>query len=175
MSELSATEITMIAAVTKNNVIGADGDMPFRLKSDMRHFRETTMGKPVVMGRKTWESLPKPLEGRRNIVMTRDLTNDIEEATLASSVEEVLALCDEDEEIMVIGGGEIYRLWLPRADRILLSRVDVDVPGDTTFPPLDPVEWHCIRNERQQRAADDDYAWTLMELVRHYEHLEAGQ
>lgn len=171
MSDLIETEITMIAAVTTNNVIGVNGDMPFRLKSDMRHFRKTTMGKPVVMGRKTWESLPKPLEGRRNIVMTSDLSRDIEDATLASSIEEVLALCDEDPEIMIIGGGEIYRLWLPRADRILLSRVDLNVAGDTTFPALDPVEWHCIRNERRPRAEDDDYPWSLMELVRHFEEL----
>jgi dihydrofolate reductase len=123
------------------------------------------------MGRKTWEALPKPLEGRRNIVMTHDTRLTVEGGETVNDIEQALAICEDAEEIMVIGGGEIYRLWLPRADRILLSRIDAELEGDTTFPPLDPVEWHCISIETHMPKEGDDYPWTLLEMVRHYEGL----
>lgn len=137
--------ITMIAAVAKNGVIGRDNEMPWRIPQDMKDFRAYTMGKPCLMGRKTFESLPKPLEGRLNLVMTHDITKPIEGATVVPSLEAAvkIALIDEGhDELCVIGGEEIYRLAMPYANKILMTKIDKDFEGDACFPSFDP-HWHA--------------------------------
>ena len=136
--------VALIVAVAENGVIGREGKLPWRIPEDMKWFRARTAGKPLIMGRKTWESFPKrPLPGRTNIVITRDRGYQAEGAVVVVSFEAALdvAAGEEPDEVMVLGGAEIYRLALPRATRIYLTRVHAAVEGDTYFPPLDPAAW----------------------------------
>jgi dihydrofolate reductase len=129
--------ISLVYAQSRNGIIGADGGLPWRLPSDLKRFKETTLGKPIIMGRKTWEGLPrKPLPGRVNIVVTRQSSFAAEGAVVVGSVADALARAGEASEVCVIGGGEIYRMFLPLADRIYLTLVDADVEGDTRGPDL---------------------------------------
>lgn len=144
--------ITLIAAMDRGHVIGKNGDIPWRGKipADMDRFKELTLGKTVIMGRKTWESLrPKfrPLPKRLNIVVTRDKHFRADGASVAHSVDETIALAGDAREICVIGGGEIYALFLPLATRLELTIVDTKVEGDTRFPALDLKEWKIIESE----------------------------
>jgi dihydrofolate reductase len=134
--------ISLVYAQSKNGIIGADGGLPWHIPSDLKRFKETTLGKPIIMGRKTWESLPrKPLPGRQNIVITRQKNWSAEGADVASSVAEALKLAGNVPEVCVIGGGEIYHAFMGIAERIYLTEVDVMVEGDTVAPPLNPSEW----------------------------------
>ena len=130
--------VALVAAVARGGVIGRDGGLPWSLPEDMAHFREVTMGHPVVMGRKTWDSLPerfRPLPGRRNVVVSRNPVWSAEGAERAGSLDEALALAGEAERVSVIGGGELFAAALPTADEVLLTEIDLDVDGDTFFPP----------------------------------------
>ncbi|OAB41231.1 dihydrofolate reductase [Paenibacillus antarcticus] len=132
--------ITMIWAMGRNGVMGKDNGMPWRLPRDMAFFKEQTIGKPVVMGRKTWESFGgKPLKDRTNIVMTRDSEYKSHDAQIIHSLEEALDYAN-NQELMIIGGAQIYEKWLPYADRLLVTRIDEDFEGDTVFPDID---WTC--------------------------------
>ena len=133
--------ISIIAALTDNNVIGRDNDLPWRLPRDLRHFKAVTLGAPMIMGRKTFESLPGVLPGRRHIVLTRDPAWRRDGAEVAHSVEEALALADGNR-VSIIGGAEIFDLFLPVADKIHLTEVHLEPAGDTFFPDLDPAIWH---------------------------------
>lgn len=133
-------EIILILARADNGVIGKDGTMPWHLPADLRHFKSLTQGKPMIMGRKTFDSLPGLLLGRRHIVLTRDKTWEAEGAEVAGSVEEALKIAN-GPHIAVIGGAEIYRLFLPKADRIVLTEVHIDVEGDTVMEKFDPEIW----------------------------------
>jgi dihydrofolate reductase len=137
--------IALIVAVAENGVIGRDGKLPWRISEDMKWFRERTAGRPLIMGRKTWESFPKrPLPGRTNIVITRDASYKAEGAVVVTSLERALdvAYGEEPAEIMVIGGAEVYRAALPLARRIYLTNVHGEIEGDTHFPPIDRAAWH---------------------------------
>jgi dihydrofolate reductase len=137
--------VALIVAVAENGVIGRDNALPWRIPEDMKWFKARTMGKPCVMGRKTWESFPKrPLPGRTNIVVTRDPAYRAEGAVVVSSLQAALdvAAGEDPDEIMVLGGAEIYAQALPLADRIYLTSVHGEVAGDTTFPPLDRAQWN---------------------------------
>lgn len=159
--------ISYVVAVSRNGVIGSDGGLPWHISSDLKRFKELTMGKPVVMGRKTWESLPrKPLPGRRNIVITRQKGFAPEGAEVASTPEEALRLCGDAPEVAVIGGGEIYRLFWPLVDRIYLTEVDLEVGGDTHFPALSPSEWREVASEIHPRGERDSASFTLRILDR---------
>jgi dihydrofolate reductase len=141
---MKAPLIALIVAVAENGVIGRDGTLPWRIPEDMRWFKVRTEGKPCIMGRKTWESLPKrPLPGRTNIVVTRSANYRAEGAVVVPSLDAAIdvAAGEAPEEIMIIGGSELYRTALPRADRIYLTRVHGHVAGDTHFPELDPAAW----------------------------------
>src|SRR5690606_4360756 len=129
---------TLVVAVAKSGVIGRAGGLPWRLPEDLRHFKATTMGHHVIVGRKTWDSIGRALPGRTWIVVTRDPAYTAEGATVVHSLDEALdrARTAGEDEAMIAGGGELYRLALPRADRIWLTRVDAEVEGDVTFPPL---------------------------------------
>ena len=145
-----APRISLIAAVGANNVIGKDGDMPWRIPSDFAWFKRTTMGKPMIMGRKQFETFPKPLAGRPHIVVTRqmdyapegvDVVHDLDSAYALASR---LAAAAGTDEIMVIGGGDIYAQAMAKADRLYISHVDLSPDGDVRFPDIDPEIWEVV-------------------------------
>lgn len=124
----------MIAAMANNRIIGKDNQMPWHLPADFAWFKRCTMGKPVVMGRKTFQSIGRPLPGRNNIVISRDSSRVFEGTTVVSSIEEALKLLAGEAEVMIIGGGTIYSRCLDKADRLYLTHIDLDIEGDTRFP-----------------------------------------
>jgi dihydrofolate reductase len=166
------TQIVIIAALAENGVIGRGGTMPWRLKSDMRHFRALTMGKPVVMGRKTWLSLfVKPLPRRTNIVVTRDANFTAPGALVARSLEIALEAARGDAlrrgtDIMVIGGAEIYVQAMPLADRLEITRIHMAPEGDTLFPPIDPAAWREAAREPHSAGEGDDAAFDFVSFVK---------
>ncbi|PAL22231.1 dihydrofolate reductase [Sphingopyxis sp. GW247-27LB] len=143
---MNRPEITLILARAANGVIGADGRMPWHLPADLRRFKQLTMGRPMIMGRKTFDSLPAVLEGRRHIVLTRDAEWHDEHAEVAHSAPEALRLANAPQ-VMVIGGAEIYRLFLGLADRIELTEVALEPRGDAVIAAPDPAEWREVARE----------------------------
>jgi len=137
----------LVVAMAQNRVIGREGGLPWHIPGDLKLFKQTTLGKPIVMGRKTWQSLGRPLPGRPNIVITRDPAYQAEGAHVVGGLDRALVLAGElagelgTDEIMVIGGAEIYRLALPKADRLYLTEVSLSPDGDAFFPDLDMREW----------------------------------
>jgi dihydrofolate reductase len=161
--------IAFVVAVARNGVIGRQGRLPWRISSDLKRFKAITMAKPVIMGRKTWESLPRrPLPGRLNIVITRDKRFQAKGALVAASVGDALARARQaqSEEICVIGGSEIFREMLPMADRLYLTEVDLSPEGNVVFPPLDPKVWREISRETHAREEGDDTGFVLRVLDR---------
>ena len=155
-------------ARSRNGVIGRDGGLPWRLKSDMAIFRAVTMGKPVIMGRKTWESLPdvfRPLPGRRNIVISRNPAYDAPGATLAGSLEEAVRLAQDDAEVFVIGGAEIYRQALPLAQRLYLTEVARDFDADAFFPEFSASDWTEISRSAAKNCADLDFTFAVYQRI----------
>ncbi len=154
-------EIVLVAAVAENGVIGASGALPWRLKSDMARFKALTSGKPVVMGRKTFVSLRRPLPGRTNIVVTRDRGFAAAGAVVTTSLEQARSIATGDAmrrfatEIAVIGGAEIYAQWMDAADVLEITEVHDRPEGDTHFPPIDPMEWEEVARAPQPRAESD--------------------
>ena len=139
-------EIVLIAAVARNGTIGLGNRLVFQDPLDQRHFRETTLGHPVIMGRKTWESLPprfRPLPGRRNVVLSRDPAWRAEGAETAASLEQALALVRDAPRVFVIGGAQLYAQALPLAHELVLTEVDADLEGDTHFPPWDRTQFEA--------------------------------
>jgi dihydrofolate reductase len=139
---MSRTKVTLVVARADNGVIGKNGELPWRLRSDMHHFRSVTIDKPMIMGRKTFESLPKLLDRRRHIVLTRDESWHAEGAEVVHSVDEAMRAVANEPEVSVIGGAEIYRLFLDRADKIWLTQVHDSPEGDTVLPDFDYHVWH---------------------------------
>ncbi|MEO3386275.1 dihydrofolate reductase [Mesorhizobium sp. CAU 1741] len=154
-------KITLVVAIAENGVIGRDGGLPWRLSTDMRRFKDTTMGKPIVMGRKTWESFPKqPLPGRHNIVITRDPAYSADGATVVASLDEAIAEARRSgsAEACVIGGGQIYAQSLPIADRLDVTHVLANVDGDTRFPPIQPEIWTVVSSDNYPQGEKDTHA-----------------
>lgn len=141
---------SLIVAVASNGVIGKDGGLPWRLPADLAHFKAVTMGKPVIMGRRTWESIGRPLPGRRNIVVT---STPFEAVECAPSLDAALALVKSEEEVFVIGGARLFAEALPRADRLYWTDVEGEFEGDVRFPPVAWAEWKEV--ERRERAPDE--------------------
>ena len=158
--------ITLIAAVASNGIIGRDGDLPWHLPDDLKTFKRLTLGKPVVMGRKTWESIGRPLPGRQNVVMTRSGDYEAPGAHVVRSTSEALELLEGEDEIMIIGGGAIYRQFLDHADRIYLTEVDADIDGDVSFPDLDRRHWVEVAREHHPADTRHEHAFTLVQLAR---------
>ncbi|KMO38010.1 diacylglycerol kinase [Methylobacterium tarhaniae] len=158
--------VTLIVAVARNGVIGRDNALAWRLRSDLRRFRALTMGKPVVMGRKTWDSIGRPLPGRRVIVLTRDPAWTAPGTERAAGWDDAMRLAGAAEEVMVAGGAEIYALALPRADRIQLTEVDAAPEGDARFPAI-PPDFRAVAAESHPTGPDDEYAFRFVTLTRH--------
>ena len=162
-----STRLVLIAAVARNGAIGRDNDLLFREPADQRHFRDTTMGCPVIMGRKTWNTLPtrfRPLPGRRNLVLSRDASFKAEGAEVVGSLGEALALVDATAEaprVFVIGGAQLYTLALPRADELVLTEIDADLPGDVFFPPWDRSQFVETTRQGAVTSAGLPYAFVV--------------
>ena len=156
--------VTLVVARAENGVIGRDGGLPWRLPEDLKRFKALTMGTPMIMGRRTFESLPGLLPGRRHIVLTRDPGWEAEGAERAATVAEALALAGEPR-VSVIGGAEIFRLFLPLADRIELTEVHAEAEGDTILPPFDAAHWREVGRETHA-ATDGRPAYSFVTLAR---------
>lgn len=167
----NAPKIIMVAALDQNQVIGVDGGMPWHLPEDLKHFRRVTKNRPVVMGRKTFESIGRPLPKRVNIILTRDRSYSAEGVTIVYSVEEALAeagqaMTPELQEIMIIGGAEIYTLFLPYATDLILTYVEATLEGDTLFPTVNQESW--IETSRQHHPIGEKhrFAFDIVRLTR---------
>ncbi|MFL6600632.1 MAG: dihydrofolate reductase [Steroidobacteraceae bacterium] len=161
--------ISLVVAMARNHVIGRDNGLPWRLPADLKHFKSVTWGKPILMGRKTFESIGKPLPGRANLVLTRDRGWLAPAGVLvAHALDEALGYAHHAPEVAGIGGAEVFRLLMPLATRIHLTRIDADIPGDTVFPSIDPTQWEEV--ESRQFAADErnafDMRFVTLERVR---------
>lgn len=164
--------LSLIVAVAENGVIGRDGGLPWRLSSDLKTFRRLTMGKPMIMGRRTFDSIGKPLDGRDNIVVTRDPHFELPGVSACATLDEaltlarVLATTRGADEVMVIGGAAIYDAVLRDADRIYFTQVHAKPDGDRTFPALDADEWREVSRELLPKGDRDDFASTLIVYER---------
>lgn len=157
--------IAFVVAIDRNKVIGKDGGLPWRLPDDMKHVREVTMGKPLIMGRRTYESIGRPLPGRTNIVLTRDPAFHPEGVHVARTPEEALRLAGDAPEIIVFGGAQVFKEFLPMAERIYLTQVDAEVQGDTHFD-FGPGDWRVLSNERHDPDARHQYGFNLLTIER---------
>jgi dihydrofolate reductase len=154
--------ISLIVAASTNNVIGTDGELPWHLPDDLRNFKRLTTGKPIVMGRKTYESIGRPLPDRRNVVITRDPGYEAARCDVVASPEAAMELLDDAEEVMIIGGGQIYAAFLPLADRIHFTRVHAKIDGDVTFPDLDENEWALQSSVAHDADATHQHAFDVL-------------
>jgi dihydrofolate reductase len=157
--------LSLVVAMSENKVIGRDGDLPWRLPNDLKHFKQVTMGKPIIMGRKTWESLyVKPLPGRRNILVTRNAGYEAEGAETSDSLESALTLVAGESEVMVIGGAELFATALDTATRLHLTEVHAEIEGDTYFPDFDRSLWRETSREAHDVESDTPaYSFLLLE------------
>ncbi len=158
-------KISMIAAMAKNRVIGQDNDMPWHLPADLQHFKAVTMNKPVIMGRKTFESIGRPLPGRRNIVISRNTDYTAVGVDVVTSPEAAISLLCESDEVMVIGGGNIYQQFLKSADTLYLTFIDLDVVGDTQFPDYEQsANWQVVEELYNQPDDKNIYGYKFVTL-----------
>jgi dihydrofolate reductase len=160
----SPIKVSLVVAVARNGVIGREGGLPWRLSSDLKRFKANTIGRPVIMGRKTFQSIGKPLPDRHNIVVTRDPQFQSDGITVAPDVTKALTIAkakaasDGAEEVCVIGGGEIYRQTLAAADRLIVTYVEAEVEGDTRFPQIDKKIWREVSSENHPAGEKDTHA-----------------
>jgi dihydrofolate reductase len=166
--------LVLVAAVAENGVIGRDGGLPWRLKTDLRRFRALTVGHPVVMGRKTYLSFGKPLKGRTNIVVTRDPAFTAAGVVVAPNLEAALAAAQGDAlrrgaaAIVIGGGADIYAATIERASRLEITRVHARPEGDTVFPAIDPAQWREVGREEYEAGPDDEAPFTTLTYERHH-------
>ena len=158
--------ISIIVAKSNNNVIGSEGHLPWHIPEDLKQFKSITMGKPMIMGRSTFESIGKALPGRKNIVMTRDKGYQADGISVAYTLEEALILCDQAKEIMIIGGGEIYKLFFGMVNRLYLTNVEKHIDGDVFFPKLDLSKWKMVRKEEFPMNTERKIGFNLEVLER---------
>ncbi len=158
-------KLSIIVAMDRNRVIGKGDALPWHISSDLKNFKKITMGKPIVMGRKTHESIGRPLPGRDNIILTRDKNYQVEGCTVLHSMEEIFEHCKDVKEVMITGGSEIYKLSLEQATNLYLTEVHTEIEGDTYFPEFDRDEWEEV--SREDFEADEknefDYSFVLLE------------
>ena len=166
--------IALVAAVARNGVIGRDNQLLWRLKTDLQHFRSLTIGRPVIMGRKTFESIGRPLPKRMNIVVTRNPDFVAPGTVLAADIDTALSIAASAplqdgfnaERVMVAGGGDIYAQTIGRADSLFITEVDIEPAGDAFFPKIDPARWREVRRERHPKGPDDEAAFAFVDYVR---------
>ena len=163
---ISHGSISIVVAASTNNVIGVSGELPWHLSADLKRFKALTLGKPIVMGRKTFESIGRPLPGRQNIVITTQDEYVADGCEVVSSPHAAIAAAEGADEVMIIGGGEIYRLFLRQAGRIYLTRVDVELAGDTEFAALDEADWIETSREEYQADESNDYDFAILTYTR---------
>jgi dihydrofolate reductase len=165
-------KVVLVAAIGENGVIGRDGQLPWKLRSDLQHFRRVTTNHPIIMGRKTYESIGRVLPERTNIVVTRDPGFTAPGAVLAASVDAAFGYAREDAErrgvdaVMVVGGSDIFALTMADADMLEITRVHATPEGDVKFPEIDPAHWREVRIERHARGAHDDAEFTVLTYER---------
>ena len=161
--------LSLIAAVSDNGVIGLDNDLPWHLPADLKRFKSLTTGHHMIMGRRTWDSIGRrPLPGRPTIVVTRDRSYSAEPAQVAHSISQALDLVGNDDEVFIAGGEAIYRLALPVADRIHLTRIHADFDGDTRFPDIEEAEWQVVLEEQHEQDEKNRYAYTFLIYERRH-------
>lgn len=161
------TKISMIAAMAEDRIIGKDNDMPWHLPADLAHFKKVTLGKPVVMGRRTFDSIGRPLPGRTNIVITRNPDWSHEGVTVVASPDQALTVLNQENEIMIIGGGNIYKQFLPLAERLYLTYIKLHVEGDTQFPDWSKQgKWHQVSSELHEADEKNKYGYEFVILEK---------
>ena len=167
-------KVSLIVAVSRNDVIGIDNQLRWHLPEDLKYFKSVTMGKPIIMGRKTFDSIGRPLPGRTNIVITRDSSWQAEGAEVAQTLAQAMTLgrlacanADVDvDEAMVIGGEQIYRMTLPAADRLYLTEVQAEVEGDAFFPEFDASDWHQVSEQLPETTDTHPYRFIVLERIK---------
>ena len=163
---MTTPTITLIAARARNGVIGRDNRMPWKIPGEQAYFKRMTMGHPIVMGRKTWESIGRPLPGRRNIVVTRDHGYVATGAEVARSLDEAISLAGNAEQVFIIGGAQMYAEAMPRASRVLLTEIDTDFDGDTWMPPLDRAQWRETSRQDHPPTSDRAFGYSFVVYER---------
>jgi len=163
-------QISLIAAMDRNRLIGRDNAMPWHLPADLAHFKATTLGKPILMGRKTFDSLGRPLPGRHNIVLTRDPDFHPDGITIVHDIDQAIAAANDGDghakELMIIGGATLYNTLLPQASRLYLTLIDTEFQGDTWFPAWNPDEWQQSRSEAHPADAKNPHPYRFVTLDR---------
>ena len=161
--------ISLRVARSRNGIIGKEGKLPWHLSEDLKFFKQTTMGRPVIMGRHTWESIGRPLPGRKNIVLTRDPSYKAEGATVVSSLDEALKQFGPDDIVFIIGGADLYRRALPLVDTAWVTEIEADVEGDASFDPLNKDEWMLVWSEDHPKTEERPlgFKFQRFERVKH--------
>ena len=161
--------ISLIVARSRNGIIGKEGKLPWHLSEDLKFFKQTTMGRPVIMGRHTWESIGRPLPGRKNIVLARDPSYKAEGATVVSSLDEALKQFGPDAIVFIIGGADLYRRALPLVDTAWVTEIEADVEGDASFDPLNKDEWMLVWSEDHPKTEERPlgFKFQRFERVKH--------
>ena len=165
-------KMSLIVAVSRNGVIGLNNQLPWRLPDDLQYFKSVTMGKPLVMGRKTYDSIGRPLPGRTNIVITRDASWSAAGVNVATTLDEALLLARKAcldsgvDEVMVIGGEQIYRMTITVADRLYVTEVDAEIAGDAFFPTIDPQQWQRNRVELPEVTGSYSYQFVVLDRIK---------
>ncbi|MBL4774764.1 MAG: type 3 dihydrofolate reductase [Mariprofundus sp.] len=159
-------KLSLIWAMDRNGLIGRDNALPWKLPADMAWFKKNTMGKPILMGRKTYESIGRPLPGRKNLILTRQADLNIDGCIVVHSLEEAQAAVPDADEIMVMGGSEIYTLLLAQADRLYITNIDAEFEGDAWFPAFDRSAWQEVSHECHQPDDKNIYAYAFVLLER---------
>jgi len=157
--------VSIIVAMAKNRVIGKDNDMPWHLPADLKHFRKVTTGKPIIMGRKTYESIGRPLPKRHNIIISRNSDYKVDGCDVVSSLDEAVTIAGEVEELFIIGGGFLYNQTIDQVDKLYLTFIDLDVEGDTFFPEYDHLNIKKIVSELHQKDENNPYDYEFTEFI----------
>ena len=162
------TDLSLIVAMDDNRLIGSNNNLPWRLPADLVFFKRTTMGKPIIMGRKTFVSIGKPLPGRRNIVITRDTAFSADGCEIANGIQAALSLCSKVEEVMLIGGASLYRQTIDLATQLYITRIHHSFEGDTWFPEFDLNGWKQENREDHEADPNNPYAYSFLKFVREF-------
>jgi len=159
-------KLSLIVAMATNRAIGLDGQMPWHLSADLKYFKKVTMGKPIVMGRKTFEAIGRPLAGRENIIISRHSNYQAEGCQVYNSIEEVLESYQQADELMIIGGATLYRALLPLAQRLYLTKIHQDFSADTFFPEIDESQWKLVSEKVINEDEQVDFSYSFQVLER---------